>query len=148
MSITTQDSIAIEHAGEKLAAALNKGDISLASDLLAENVAVLPPARNAVKGAGVTELLRNMALQSEGFKFMASDMDPFGPAAVREIGTMSMRVKREASERIAYKYLIFWEKVGTEWKLATLVWNRAPVPRGQGRPGRNRQQAEASTGEM
>ena len=142
MSISTQDSIAIERASEKLANALNNSDVSLVADLFAETAAVLPPARAVVKGTAVLEFIRRMAVQSEGVKFMATDTDPFGPDLVREIGTMSMRLRRQNQERVSFKYLILWQKVGADWKLASLAWNRAAAQRGaQGQARGNRQQA-------
>jgi hypothetical protein len=46
-----------------------------------------------------------------------------GPSAAREIGTFSLKTKGPATKELIGKYVVIWEKVGNEWKLATDIWN-------------------------
>jgi ketosteroid isomerase-like protein len=46
-----------------------------------------------------------------------------GPSAVREIGTFSLRTKEATPKEITGKYVVVWEKVGKDWKLAADIWN-------------------------
>lgn len=129
MPVPVNDVVDIERAGETFVRAINAGDISALSDFFAPKAVILPPARAAIQGANVATFLRNMAMQNEGLRMMSSDMEPLGPDAVRETGTLSMRVKQRKAERVAYKYLMIWQRQGPAWKLSSLVWNRAPADR-------------------
>lgn len=141
MSIPVNDVVAIEQAGDVLITALNAGDISALSDFFAPNAILLPPARAAAKGEGLIPFLRNMALANEGLKLLSADMESLGPDAVRDTGTLSLRVKQQKGERTAFKYLMLWQRVGGTWKLSSLVWNRAPANRRAAR-------AEGGSGDM
>jgi len=46
-----------------------------------------------------------------------------GPFAAREIGTFSLKTKGPIQEEIIGKYVVVWEKIGRDWKLATDIWN-------------------------
>jgi len=41
----------------------------------------------------------------------------------REIGTYVMKTKDPTPKEISGKYLVVWEKVGSQWKLAVDIWN-------------------------
>jgi ketosteroid isomerase-like protein len=46
-----------------------------------------------------------------------------GPAAAREIGTFSLKTKETPPKEVTGKYVVVWEKVGKNWKLAADIWN-------------------------
>jgi len=46
-----------------------------------------------------------------------------GPSAAREIGTFSLKTKDSTPREVAGKYLVVWEKIGNDWKLAADIWN-------------------------
>jgi ketosteroid isomerase-like protein len=46
-----------------------------------------------------------------------------GPSAVREIGTFSLKTKAPEPQDLNGKYVVVWEKIGADWKLATDIWN-------------------------
>ena len=50
-------------------------------------------------------------------------MKLLGPSAVREVGTFSLKTKGPTPQEVAGKYVVVWEKVGNDWKLATDIWN-------------------------
>jgi tetratricopeptide (TPR) repeat protein len=43
--------------------------------------------------------------------------------AAREIGTFSLKTKGPTPQEVAGKYVVVWEKVGSDWKLAVDIWN-------------------------
>jgi hypothetical protein len=48
---------------------------------------------------------------------------PLGPSAAREIGTFSLKTKGPTPQEVTGKYLVVWEKIGSDWKLAADIWN-------------------------
>jgi ketosteroid isomerase-like protein len=56
-------------------------------------------------------------------KLTIVDVKSLGQSAAREIGTFSLKTKGSTPEEVTGKYVVIWEKVGTEWKLATDIWN-------------------------
>jgi ketosteroid isomerase-like protein len=51
------------------------------------------------------------------------DVKPLGPEAAREIGLFTLTTKGQQSQQISGKYVVVWQKVGRDWKLATDIWN-------------------------
>ena len=47
--------------------------------------------------------------------------------AAREIGTFMLKTKGAQPQEIAGKYVVIWQKVGSDWKLATDIWNHQLV---------------------
>src|SRR5262245_14536916 len=45
------------------------------------------------------------------------------PSAAREIGTFSLKTKGPTPQEVTGKYLVVWEKIGSDWKLAADIWN-------------------------
>jgi ketosteroid isomerase-like protein len=56
-------------------------------------------------------------------KLTITDVKPLGSSAAREIGTFSLKAKGATPREIIGKYVVVWEKVGSDWKLATDIWN-------------------------
>ena len=46
-----------------------------------------------------------------------------GLSAAREIGTFSLKTRGPRPQEVSGKYVVVWEKVGNDWKLATDIWN-------------------------
>jgi ketosteroid isomerase-like protein len=46
-----------------------------------------------------------------------------GRSAAREIGTFSLQTKGPMPQDVNGKYVVVWEKIGSDWKLATDIWN-------------------------
>jgi len=62
-------------------------------------------------------------LSRSATKLIALDVKPLGPSAAREIGTFSLKTKGPTLQEVTGKYLVVWEKIGSEWKLAADIWN-------------------------
>ena len=56
-------------------------------------------------------------------KVTTLDVKPLGPTAAREIGTYSLKTKGPTPKEVTGKYVVVWEKVGNDWKLAADIWN-------------------------
>jgi ketosteroid isomerase-like protein len=46
-----------------------------------------------------------------------------GRRAAREVGTATLKTKRQPPQEITGKYAVVWRKVGGNWTLATDIWN-------------------------
>ena len=64
-----------------------------------------------------------MAEQVSDPKLTALDVKPLGSSAAREIGTFSLKTKGQMPKEVTGKYLVVWEKIGSDWKLAADIWN-------------------------
>src|SRR5262249_34904010 len=75
-------------------------------------------------------LSRSSCIESKGMskqvsdpKIITLDVRALGPSAAREIGPFSIKSKSPAPQEITGKYVVIWEKVGADWKLAVDIWN-------------------------
>lgn len=142
-----EDIVAIEAAADLLARGLSTGDISSLTDFVTDTTLVLPPARRTVKGQAVIEFWRNLATAMQSVRLLSTDIESIADGVVRDVGTLSMRPKQR-EERNFFRYLMLWQKVGDQWTLASMTWNRDAPAAGTGsRPDRGGQGA-ASAGEM
>ena len=66
---------------------------------------------------------KSMADQVSDPIVTAIDVKRLGPSAAREIGTFSMKTKGPTPKEISGKYVVVWERVGRNWKLAIDIWN-------------------------
>jgi ketosteroid isomerase-like protein len=76
------------------------------------------------KGRAAIEVMwKNMAEQVSDPKLTTLDIKPLGPSAAREIGTFTLKAKGSTLREVTGKYVVVWEKVGSDWKLSTDIWN-------------------------
>jgi ketosteroid isomerase-like protein len=64
-------------------------------------------------------------------KFITLEVKPLGPSTAQEIGTFSLKMKGPTPQEVTGKYLVVWEKVGTDWKLSAdtrALSLQAPLP--------------------
>jgi len=142
-----EDIVAIEAAADLLARGLSTGDISSLTDFITDTTLVLPPARRTVKGQAVIEFWRNLATAMQSVRLLSTDIESIAEGVVRDVGTLSMRPKQR-EERNFFRYMMLWQKVGDQWTLASMAWNRDAPPAATGsRPDRGGQ-GGASAGEM
>jgi ketosteroid isomerase-like protein len=74
-------------------------------------------------GAAIGAMWKSMAEQVSDPKLSTLDVKPLGPSAAREIGTFSLKTKAPTPQEVTGKYVVVWEKVGNDWKLAADIWN-------------------------
>jgi uncharacterized protein (TIGR02246 family) len=102
----------------------NKGDFAGIAQLYTEDAIALPPGSGIIRGrAAIGAMWKSMAEQVSDPKVAALDVKTIGPAAAREIGTFSLKTKGSTPQEVTGKYVVVWEKVGSDWKLATDIWN-------------------------
>jgi uncharacterized protein (TIGR02246 family) len=119
-----QDKATIQSLNDQFAKAFNSGDFASVASHYAEDAVVLPPGAEMVKGRSAIQAFWKSAAEQIGdIKLTAVDVKPLGSSAAREIGTFSLRTKGSPSQEVTGKYVVVWEKVGADWKLATDIWN-------------------------
>jgi len=114
----------IEAVNAKWVELFNKGDFEGVASLYTDDATAFPPGSGMVKGrAAIGAMWKSMAEQVGDPKVITLDVKPLGPSAAREIGTFSLKTKGPAPQEVTGKYVVVWEKVGTDWKLAADIWN-------------------------
>jgi ketosteroid isomerase-like protein len=74
-------------------------------------------------GAASGAMWKSTAEQVSDPKLTTLDVKPLGLSAAREIGTFSLKTKGPTPQEVTGKYVVVWEKVGNDWKLAADIWN-------------------------
>jgi uncharacterized protein (TIGR02246 family) len=114
----------IDAVNAKWVELFNKGDFAGVASLYTADASAFPPGSGMVKGrAGIAAMWKNMAEQVSDPKFTTLEVKRLGPSAAREIGTFSLKTKAPTPQEVAGKYVVVWEKVGRDWKLAADIWN-------------------------
>jgi uncharacterized protein (TIGR02246 family) len=114
----------IEAANAKWIDFFNKGDFAGVASLYTEDASAFPPGSAIVKGrAAIAAMWKGMAEKVSDPKLTTLDVKALGPTAAREIGTFSLKTKATPPQEVTGKYVVVWEKVGNEWKLAADIWN-------------------------
>ena len=114
----------IEAVNAKWTELFNKGDFAGVASLYTDDATAFPPGSGMVKGsAAIGAMWKNMAEQVSDPKVTTLDVKPLGPSAAREIGTFSLKTKGPTPQEVTGKYVVVWEKVGQDWKLAADIWN-------------------------
>jgi len=102
----------------------NKGDFDGVASLYTVDATAFPPGSAMVKGrAAIGAMWKSMAEQASDPKLTTIDVKRLGPAAAREIGTFSLKTKGPTPKEVTGKYVVVWERVGRDWKLAADIWN-------------------------
>lgn len=102
----------------------NKGDFSGIASLYSADAIAFPPGSAMVHGrAAIEAMWKGMAEQVTDPKLTTVDVKPLGSSAAREIGTFVLTTKGSPPQEVTGKYVVVWEKVGDDWKLATDIWN-------------------------
>jgi ketosteroid isomerase-like protein len=114
----------IEAANAKWIELFNKGDFAGIGSLYADDATALPPGSAMVRGnTAIGAMWKKVSEEVEDPKLVTLDVKPLGPSAAREIGTFKLKTKGPSPKDVMGKYVVVWEKVGNDWKLATDIWN-------------------------
>jgi uncharacterized protein (TIGR02246 family) len=114
----------IEAVNAKWTEFFNKGDFAGIASLYTTDATALPPGSAMVQGGvAIGAMWKSMAEQVGDPKVTTLDVKPLGPTAAREIGTFSLKTKGPTPQEVTGKYVVVWEKVGSDWKLAADIWN-------------------------
>jgi uncharacterized protein (TIGR02246 family) len=114
----------IEAVNAKWMEFFNRGDFAGIASLYTEDATAFPPGSGMVKGrVSIEAMWKGMAEQVTDPKITTIDVKLLGPSAAREIGTFSLKTKGPEAKEISGKYVVVWEKIGNDWKLAADIWN-------------------------
>jgi uncharacterized protein (TIGR02246 family) len=114
----------IKAANAKWIEFFNKGDFAGVASLYTTDATAFPPGSAMVNGrAAIEAMWKSMAENVSDPKLATLDVKSLGPSAAREIGTFSLKAKGPTSQEVTGKYVVVWEKVGDDWKLAADIWN-------------------------
>ncbi len=114
----------IEAVNAKWMEFFNKGDFAGVASLYTDDATAFPPGSGMVKGRdAIGAMWKSMAEQVSDPKVTTLDVKPLGPSAAREIGTFSLKTKAPTPQEVTGKYVVLWEKVGSDWKLSADIWN-------------------------
>jgi uncharacterized protein (TIGR02246 family) len=114
----------IEAVNTKWMELFNKGDFEGVARLYTVDAIALPPGSAMVRGrAAIGTMWKGMAEQVSNPKITTLEVKRLGPLAAREIGTFSLTTKGPSPKEVSGKYLVVWERVAGEWKLAADIWN-------------------------
>ncbi len=114
----------IEAANAKWVEFFNKGDFAGIASLYTADATAFPPGSAMVQGrAAIGAMWKSMAEKVGDPKVTTLDVKSLGPSAAREIGTFSLKTKTPSPQEVTGKYVVVWEKVGNDWKLASDIWN-------------------------
>jgi uncharacterized protein (TIGR02246 family) len=119
-----QDKATIEKLNDGFVAAFNKGDFAALGSMYTEDAYLLPPGSPMFKGRSNVQAFWTRAGEAIGeVKLTTVDVKPLGGDAAREIGTFALTTKGAQPQQLTGKYVVVWQKVGGDWKLATDIWN-------------------------
>jgi len=114
----------IEAVNAKWMELFNKGDFAGIAELYSVDAIAFPPGSAMVRGkAAIGAMWKGLAEQAGNPKVITLEVKRLGPAAAREIGTFSLTTKGASPKEISGKYLVLWERVRGQWKLAADIWN-------------------------
>jgi uncharacterized protein (TIGR02246 family) len=100
-----------------------KGDSAGIAALYTEDATALPPGSEMVKGrAAIAAFWQGMVGTLTDFKATTVDVKRLSRAFAREIGTFSFKPKG-SDQVVQGKYIVVWQKLGRDWKLAVDIWN-------------------------
>lgn len=137
-----QDVSAVQQASQKFASAMSSGDGAAAAEMFADGAVVLPPGKPALRTKPeIQRFLGAMARGVQNLQFKSDDVKPMGDSAARELGSMSFKTKGrngQSARDINAKYLLVWERSGTDWKIGAEMWSQNGNGQAQGGGGRKR----------
>ena len=119
-----QDKATIDKLNESFIAAFQKGDTAAIGQMYAEDAYLLSSGGEMVKGRAAIQAFWTKAAEGiSDFKLTTVDVQPLGNDAAREVGTFTLKTKGQPPQEVAGKYVVVWQKVGGDWRLATDIWN-------------------------
>ena len=118
-----QDKATIDKLNESFMAAFQKGDTAAIGQMYAEDAYLLPSGGEMVKGRAAIQAFWTKAAEGiSDFKLTTVDVQPLGNDSAREVGTFTLKTKGQPPQEVAGKYVVVWQKVGGDWRLAADIW--------------------------
>jgi uncharacterized protein (TIGR02246 family) len=119
-----QDKTTIEGLNQRFTAAFASGDFATVAAMYTEDAYLLPPGIEMIKGrAGIQSFWTRASEGIRDVELTTVDVKPLGAEAACEVGTFKLKIKGAETQEIFGKYVVVWQRVGSDWKLATDMWN-------------------------
>ena len=116
--------VKIEAANAKWTELFNKGDFDGIAQLYTIDAVAFPPGSAIVRGrTAISAMWKGMAEQVANPKLTTLDVKRLSPSSAREVGTFSLTTKGPSPKELSGKYLVLWQRVQGDWKLAADIWN-------------------------
>jgi uncharacterized protein (TIGR02246 family) len=114
----------IEAVNVKWMELFNKGDFDGIAQLYTVDAIAFPPGSAMVRGrAAIGAMWKGLAQQVSNPKVATLEVKRLSPSTVREVGTFSLMTNGPSPREVSGKYLVLWQRVRGEWKLAADIWN-------------------------
>jgi uncharacterized protein (TIGR02246 family) len=114
----------IEAANAKWTELFNKGDFDGIAQLYTIDAVAFPPGSAIVRGrTAISAMWKGMAEQVANPKLTTLEVKRLSPSSAREAGTFSLTTKGPSPKELSGKYLVLWQRVQGDWKLAADIWN-------------------------
>ena len=114
----------IEAVNAKWMELFNRGDFDGIAQLYTVDAIAFPPGSAIVRGrAAIGTMWKDMAQQVSNPKITTLEVKRLSPSALREVGTFSLMTRGPSPKEVSGKYLVLWQRVRGEWKLAADIWN-------------------------
>ena len=118
-----QDKATIDKLNESFIAAFQKGDTAAIGQMYTEDAYLVSYGGEMVKGRAAIQAFWIKAAEGiSDFKLTTVDVQPLGNDSAREVGTFTLKTKGQPPQEVAGKYVLVWQKVGGDWRLATDIW--------------------------
>ena len=119
-----QDKATMEKLNDAFVTAFSKGDFATVGSMYTEDAYLLPPGSAMFKGrTNVTAFWTTASEAISDVRLTTVDVKPLGNEAAREVGTFSLMTRGQQPQQLTGKYVVVWQKVGSDWKLTTSIWN-------------------------
>ena len=116
--------VKIEAANAKWTELFNKGDFDGIAQLYTIDADAFPPGSAIVRGRpAIGAMWKGMAEQVANPKLTTLEVKRLSPSSAREVGTFSLTTKGPSPKELSGKYLVLWQRVQGDWKLAADIWN-------------------------
>jgi uncharacterized protein (TIGR02246 family) len=123
-SAAAQDKATIEKLNDSFVGAFNRSDFATLAAMYTEDAYLLPPGSAMFKGRTNVQAFWTAASEAiSDVKLTTVDVKSLGNDSAREIGTFVLMTKGQQPQQMTGKYVVVWQKVGSDWKLATDIWN-------------------------
>jgi uncharacterized protein (TIGR02246 family) len=124
-----QDNVTIEQLNRQFIAAFAKGDFGAMASMYTEDAYLLPPGTQLIRGrSGIQAFWTKAAEGIADLELTIVDVKALGSEAAREVGTFKVKTKGQQPQEGVGKYVVVWQKVGNDWKLAVDIWNADKNP--------------------
>lgn len=124
MPAAAQDKATIAKQNEAFTSAFSRGDYGAVAGMYTEDAFLLPAGGDMIRGrAGIQAFWIKTGETLSEIRLTTLDVTALGPSWAREIGTFALKTKASPPAEVVGKYVVIWQKVGDDWKLATDIWN-------------------------